>query len=29
MRPGQLHWDVSYYEPNGNDRDTRVDVRRL
>ena len=26
---GHLHWDVSYYEPNGNDRDTRVDVRRL
>ncbi|MFN8543635.1 MAG: molybdopterin-dependent oxidoreductase [Candidatus Binatia bacterium] len=26
---GHLHWDVSYWEPNGNDRDTRVDIRRL
>jgi len=26
---GHLRWQPSYYEPNGNDRDTRVDVRRV
>jgi nitrate reductase alpha subunit len=26
---GQLHWGYQHYEPNQNDRDTRVDVERL
>ena len=26
---GQLHWGYAHYEPNGVDRDTRVDLERL